>query len=223
MKCDQSKKAFLWRSIILSWRGPSCSWCSFLFSRNTLLLNIRSCTFNVMHILLKVSVILRFLWKELHWRLPPESMWKRGSVPQEAQLLPRLHLWLRGRPLRAVLPTQVGTDAWFVKTTLLSKVLCYLKPSQLGSVCVYVCVCLVLPCCSTSQMRHVIHSGRDAGKRYETHILRLFERVKTVWSVPDPGLAPRFLPASEIHTALDLSHDLFTLSACLCFRHSTLI
>lgn len=65
------------------------------------------CLWCMMDNLLSSSLFPRLLWKRLHRCLPFESVWKWGSVSQEAQLLPWIHLWLWRQPLRTVLPTQV--------------------------------------------------------------------------------------------------------------------
>lgn len=64
---------------------------------------------NVFHHTTILSLSHRILRERLHWRLPPEPLWERGAVPQEAQLLPWIHLWLWRQPLRPVLPAQVNT------------------------------------------------------------------------------------------------------------------
>lgn len=79
--------------------------------------------------IIRQSVILsslpRLLWKRLHGCLPLESVWKRSSVSQEAQLLPRIHLWLWRQPLRTVLPTQVHTHTQ-IKVCVTMWCLCWL-------------------------------------------------------------------------------------------------
>lgn len=110
----------------------------------------------------------RLLWERLHRRLPPESMWERGSVPQEAQLLLRIHLRLRRQPLWPVLPAQVHTPHSTLKVKPLNSFVlaspskssrCPAKPGSCLWACRRVIVAAVRPRGSTAPALHVIQWG----------------------------------------------------------------